>query len=174
MRKSMVILLSALVIFAAAGAAAAREMRLAYVDSDRILEANDDYRQAKQKLQEEERQYLNQATQMEETVKSMGEELQAQSLMLSEEARKERENRFMEKQQELDKFRKETWGEGGKLYARNLELSKPILDKINTVIQKLSREAGYDFVFDAASANIVFALPEYDITEKVLDELKKE
>ena len=75
---------------------------------------------------------------------------------------------------ELDKFRQEIWGEGGKLYSRNLELSKPILDKINTAIQKISRDNSYDFVFDAASANIVFALPEYDITDRVLDELKKE
>ncbi len=174
MRNSRITLLCALVILSTVGAATARELRLAYVDSDRILEANDDYRQAKTKLQEEERQFLNQATQMEETVKTMADELQAQSLMLSEEARKERENRFLEKQRDLDKFRRDIWGEGGKLYARNLELSKPILDKINTVIQKLSREAGYDFVFDAASANIVFALPEHDITERVLDELKKE
>jgi Skp family chaperone for outer membrane proteins len=49
-----------------------------------------------------------------------------------------------------------------------------VLDKINAAIQKVSQESGYDFVFDASSANIVFALPEYDITDRVIDELKKE
>jgi outer membrane protein len=104
----------------------------------------------------------------------MAEELQTQSLMLSEEARTERQNKFMEKQQELDKFRRDTWGDGGKLQARNLELSRPILDKINSMIQKISQEDGYDFVFDASSANIVYALPEHDITDRVIDALKKE
>ncbi|RPH95337.1 OmpH family outer membrane protein [candidate division KSB1 bacterium] len=152
----------------------AKELKIGYVDSDRLLETNDDYKQARQKLQEEERQYVAQATTMEDALKSMADELKAQSLMLSEEARREREQRFLEKQQELEKFRRETWGEGGKLYARNIELSKPVLDKINAAIQKVSQEYSYDFVFDAGSGNILFALPEYDITEKVLDELKKE
>ncbi|MFZ5434262.1 MAG: OmpH family outer membrane protein [Calditrichota bacterium] len=154
--------------------AVAKELRLAYVDSDRILESSDDFRQIRTKLQEEERQYVSQASALEEAVRAMAEELQAQSLMLSAEARQERQTRFEQKQKELDDFRREVWGENGKLFARNMELSKPLLDKINQAIQKVSEEYGYDFVFDAASANIVYALPEYDITEKVLEQLKKE
>jgi outer membrane protein len=174
MRRGLFVLLTATAFAVFAGTALSKELRLAYVDSDRILEANDDFKQARQKLQDEERDYMNQATSLEKVVKQMAEELQTQSLMLSEEARTERQNKFMEKQQELDKFRRETWGDGGKLQARNLELSRPILDKINSMIQKISQEDGYDFVFDASSANIVYALPEHDITDRVIDALKKE
>jgi outer membrane protein len=174
MRRTSFVLLFCLILFGGTSVTLAKELRLAYVDSDKILESNDDYRQAKQKLQDEERQYISQANTLEENVKLMADELKAQSLMLSDEARKEREQRFLDKQSELEKFRKDTWGEGGKLYGRNLELSKPILDKINAAIQKLAKENGYDFVFDASSANIVFALPEYDITDRVIDALKKE
>lgn len=174
MRRASFAILFCLVLFGGAGLTLAKELRIAYVDSDKILEANDDYRQAKQKLQDEERQYITQATSMEENVKQMADELKAQSLMLSDEARKEREQRFMDKQSELEKFRKDTWGEGGKLYNRNLELSKPILDKVNGAIQKISKENSYDFVFDASSSNIVFALPEHDITDQVIEALKKE
>ena len=156
------------------GTAEAKEIRLGYVDSDKILEGFDDYRDARQKLQEEERTYVTKAQGMEEVVKQMSDELQSQSLMLSEEAKQERIGRLRDKQTELDSYRKEIWGEGGKLYNRNLELSKPVLDKINVAIEKISKEDNYDFVFDAASANIVYALPEHDITDKVLELLKKE
>jgi len=169
----MVILL-AFGLLAGMGSAAAKELRVAYVDSERLLESSDDFRQVRQKLQEEERQYVSQASSLEEALRLMSEELQAQSLMLSEEARKERQDRFLQKQKELDDFRREIWGENGKLFNRNMELSRPVLDKINAAIQKVSEEYGYDFVFDAATASIVYALPEYDITEKVLDALKKE
>jgi outer membrane protein len=171
MRRIILVVLAALM---ATSFVAAKELRIAYVDSDKILETNEDYRQAKQKLQEEERTYIAQATSMEEALKQMDEENRAQSLMLSDSARAERKARAMDVRDKLDKFRKDTWGEGGKLYTRNIELSKPVLDKINAAIQKVSQEAGYDFVFDAASSNIVFALPEYDITDRVLDQLKKE
>jgi outer membrane protein len=171
MRK---VVLGVFIILLACGFAPAKELRIAYVDSDKILETNDDYRQAKQKLQEEERTYLAQATSMEEALQKMQEENRAQSLMLSDSARAERRSREDDVRGKLEKFRKETWGEGGKLFSRNMELSKPVLDKINAAIQKVSQEAGYDFVFDAASANIVYALPEYDITDRVLEQLKKE
>jgi outer membrane protein len=168
------VVLGVFIVLLASGLTQAKELRIAYVDSDKILEANEDYRQAKQKLQEEERTYLAQATSMEEALHQMQEENRAQSLMLSDSARSERKSREEDVRGKLDKFRKETWGEGGRLFNRNLELSKPVLDKINAAIQKVSQEAGYDFVFDAASANIVYALPEYDITERVLEQLKKE
>jgi len=174
MRRTSFALLFCLILFGTGGMTVAKELRIAYVDSDKILEANDDYKQAKQKLQEEERQYMTQASTMEGNVKQMADELKAQSLMLSDDARKEREQRYTDKATELEKFRKDTWGEGGKLYTRNLELSKPILDKINTAIQKISKDSGYDFVFDAASSNIVYALPDYDITDRVIESLKKE
>ena len=66
------------------GTAAAKEVKLGYVDSDRILEGFNDYRDARQKLQEEERKYIAKAQGMEEVVKQMTDELQSQSLMLSE------------------------------------------------------------------------------------------
>jgi outer membrane protein len=139
-----------------------------------VLEANDDFKAAKQKLQEEEKQYVAQAQGLEKMVTDLTDELRNQSLMLSDEARQERQGRLLGKQNELDQFRRETWGEGGKLFNRNLELSKPVLDKINSAIEKISQADGYDYVFDAASANIVFALPEYDLTDKVIEELKSE
>ena len=173
MRAFGVAALGLLIVLSSFGPAMAKELRLGYVDSDRILDAFPDYRDARQKLQEEERTYVTKAQSMDDVVKQMADELDQQSLMLSQEAKQERVNRLKEKQTELESYRKEIWGEGGKLYNRNLELSKPVLDKINTAIEKVSRAENYDFVFDAVSANIVFALPEHDLTDKVLEELKK-
>ena len=173
MRVFGVTALALLAVLCYYGPAAAKELRLGYVDSDRILEAFEDYRDARQKLQEEERTYIAKAQSMEDVVKQMADELDQQSLMLSQEAKQERVFRLREKQTELENYRREIWGEGGKLYNRNLELSKPVLDKINAAIEKVSQDESYDFVFDAASANIVYALPDHDLTDKVLEQLKK-
>ena len=174
MRKTQIVVVAVGLMLGLTAAAGAKELKLAYVDSERILEANDDYKQARQKLQDEERQYIARATHLEEVLTTMADELRAQSLMLSPEARQEREQRYDSLRTELEQFRRETWGEGGRLYSRNLELSRPVLDKINAAVQKVSQDYGYDFVFNAASADIVYALPEYDITDRVIDELRKE
>jgi outer membrane protein len=168
------VILCGIALLFAVTAASAKELRLAYVDSDRILEEFADSKEARQKLQEEERTFSGQASQLEDVVKTMQEEYTSQSLMLSEDARKEREAKLGQKMKELDDFRREVWGQGGKLYTRNLELTRPVVEKVNTAIAKVSKEENYDFVFDAAGGNIVHAQPEFDITDKVLDLLKKE
>jgi len=152
----------------------AKDVKIGYIDSDRILEEFSEFQEARQKLQEEEQAYVTEVGALEEVVTSMRQELEAQSLMLSAESRKEKEERLRKKEEELDAFRRETWGEGGKLFTRNLELSRPILERINAAIETISEQDGYDMVFDAAAGNIVFALPQHDITQLVLDELEKE
>ncbi len=161
-------------VFALALPGMAKEMKIGYIDSEAILGQYPDYQEAQRKLGEEEQKYVAEAQAKELVVNTMLEEIQQQSLMLSAEARSEREKKLIEKRRELEQFRVETWGEGGKLYNKNIELSRPILEKINQAIEKISQEDGYDMVFDAAGGNIVFAVPQYDITELVLAELKKE
>lgn len=152
----------------------AKELKIGYIDSEAILQQYPDYQEAQRKLQEEEQKYVSEAQAKEQVVNTMLEEMQQQSLMLSAEARAEREQKLIDKRRELEQYRVETWGEGGKLYTKNLELSRPILERINQAIEKISQQDGYDMVFDAAGGNIVFALPQHDITEIVLAELKKE
>ncbi len=152
----------------------AKELKIGYIDSEAILQQYPDYQEAQRKLQEEEQKYVSEAQAKEQVVNTMIEEMQQQSLMLSAEARAEREQKLIDKRRELEQYRVETWGEGGKLYTKNLELSRPILERINQAIEKISQQDGYDMVFDAAGGNIVFALPQHDITEIVLAELKKE
>jgi len=152
----------------------AKEMKIGYIDSESILSQYPAYQEAQRKLQDEEQKFITEAQGKEQTLKMMVEEIEQQSLMLSAEARNEREQKIIEKRRELEQYRQDTWGEGGKLYTKNLELSRPILEKINQVIEKVSQAEGYDMVFDAAGGNIVFALPQHDITELVLAELKKE
>ncbi len=173
-RHFLIPFLFALALLVSQNSASAKELKLGYVDSDRILDASEDYKEAREQLQKEEREFMTQAQTLEKVVEDMYNELKNQSLMLSDEARAEREQRVRDKQQELDSFRRDVWGEQGRLFTRNLELSKPILEKINGAIEKVSQEDSYDFVFDAASANIVYALPEHDLTDRVLDLLKKE
>ncbi len=172
MKRVLIILTAA--VLALALPSVAKELKVGYVDSDRLLEQNDDFKEARDQLQKEEREYASQAQTLEKIVEDMFSDLKSQSLMLSDEARQDREQKLRDKQQELDTFRQDIWGPTGRLFARNEELMKPIHDKILAAIEKVSQEDAYDFVFDAVTGNLVYALPEHDITDRVLDVLKKE
>ncbi|NIT55300.1 MAG: OmpH family outer membrane protein, partial [Aliifodinibius sp.] len=51
--------------------------------------------------------------------------------------------------------------------------TSPLYDKIDSVIKQISEEEDYDMVFDVVQGVILYAKPEYDITDRVLDELNK-
>jgi Skp family chaperone for outer membrane proteins len=74
---------------------------------------------------------------------------------------------------DIERFKYEKLGPEGEYYKKNLELTKPIIDKINKVIQDIGERDEYDFIIDASSGALLHALPKYDITERVLEELNK-
>jgi outer membrane protein len=93
--------------------------------------------------------------------------------MLSEQKKKDMEMDIQTKYMEYQRFQQEIWGDQGKLYQRNKELTGPIIDKVNVVITKLGKDGNYDVIFDASVGNIVYAKPDFDITQMVLDDLNK-
>ncbi|MCX7726389.1 MAG: OmpH family outer membrane protein, partial [Chitinispirillaceae bacterium] len=68
-----------------------------------------------------------------------------------------------------DKF-----GQQGEALMKNEELTKPIIEKINKIIEKIAKEENYDFILDARAGGVVFGKKVYDLNQRVLEALKKE
>jgi outer membrane protein len=151
----------------------AKELKIGYIDSERILNELQDYKDAKKLLDDEEKNYEKQGRQMEQEIKNLEEEIDAQGLMWSEEKKIEKQQEWQNLYLRYQQFLQDIWGQTGKLYQRNLELSKPIIDRVNAAITKIGDLEGYDFIFDAGAGNLVYAKPDYELTQKILDELSK-
>ena len=78
-----------------------------------------------------------------------------------------------DKAMEIEKYKYDKLGPEGEFYKKSMEFTKPIIDKINALIAKIGNDEEYDFIFDASSGALVHASPEYDITERILEELNK-
>lgn len=71
---------------------------------------------------------------------------------MSEEKKKEKLRELQDKATEIDKYKYEKLNpEGGEFYRKNQELFKPIIDKINNVINKVGTDEEYDLILDASS-----------------------
>jgi len=169
LKLASIIALLAFFTFAAYSA----DLKIAYIDSERILNESQDYKDAKKILDDEEKEYSRKGRQMELDIMNIQDEIEAQSLMWSEEKKLEKQQEYQQKYMEYQQYLQEIWGQTGKLYQRNLELSKPIIDKINVVIQKIGEEEGYDLIIDAGMGVLVYAKPDYDLTNRITEELKK-
>lgn len=163
----------AIVVLAMATSVLAKELKIGYIHSQRILAEFQESTEAQRTLDEEQKEWIAQAKKMEDEITALETELDNQSLLLSEEKKAERLKEIQEKYMEYQRFQQEIWGEQGKLYQRNKELTQPIIDKVNKIIQKIGADMDYDVIFDAAVGNIVYAKDDYDLTDMVLEDLSK-
>ena len=64
------------------------------------------------------------------------------------------------------------FGPEGQLFKKRQELVKPIQDKVYNAIQEYATDKNLDLIFDKSSgANILFANPQLDKTEDILEKL---
>ncbi len=174
-RTSVIVIAVAGCLLAVSTIAHPKDLKIGYIDSGRILAESKDYGEAQKKLEELKADWQKQAAVKEEELRTLQEELERQRLLLSPETERKKEEEIKTKYEEYRKFVDTILSpETGKLAQKTQELSKPIYDKINTILEKIGEEEDYDIVFDAFPQTIVYAKPEYDLTEEVLEELNKE
>ncbi|MFA6813410.1 MAG: OmpH family outer membrane protein, partial [Bacteroidaceae bacterium] len=69
-------------------------------------------------------------------------------------------------------LKRKYFGPEGELTKMRDNLMKPIQDKIYDAVKAISERSGYDVVCDRASASsIIFASPNIDISNQILDKL---
>ncbi len=150
------------------------QSKLGYIDSQKILAQYQEAIDAQNQLEQIRNQYQAEYEAKVREYQALAQEIESQSLLLSEEKKKEKLRQLQEKATEIDKFKFEKLNpEGGEFYKKNQELFQPIIKKINDIITKIGAEEEYDMVFDASSGAILHALPKYDLTDRILEELNK-
>ncbi len=149
------------------------QMKLGYINSDKVLADYNEAKKAKEELSKWNKEMESKAVKMESEIKALEDEIKNMSVMVSEEKRNEKMSAGQKKLQEYYQYKDKVWGQNGDFYKKNSELMQPVLDKINAVIKQVSEKEKFDYVFDANTGTLLFAKPEYEITDIVLKELNK-
>ncbi len=170
MRKFLVV--GAMLCFAASFSWA--EMKIGYINSEAIFQEFEGTKEAQDKFNKEVAKWEQDASKKQKEIKDLKEQIDKQSLLLSAERKKALEDSLEYKMANYQKFLQEKFGQKGEALSKNEELTKPIIEKINKIIEKIAKEENYDYIFDARAGGIVFAKKTYDLSERVLQLLSKE
>lgn len=164
-----------LIIFALLLASVTMEaQRFCYVDVETILESVDDYKTAQAKLDQFASKWNQEVAQKYQEIEQLYSKYQADKVLLSEKAQKEREDEIIQKEQEARNFQKDKFGPEGELFKKRQELVKPIQDKVYSAIEEYAQKRGYDFILDRSSnASMLYANPELDKTEDIIQSIDK-
>jgi outer membrane protein len=151
----------ALVLGIAAFCAQAEEIRIGFINTDRIFKESNTAKQAQSKLEQEFSKREKELVEAEKTFKAAVEKFEREAPTLSESQRISRQKQLGEQDRDFQRKRREFQEE---LNARKNEEFQQVLERANRVIKQVAETEKYDLVLQEA----VYINPKHDITDKVL------
>lgn len=167
------LIFAGVVLCVAALSAAAADLKIGFVDYQQIFARYEGTKEAQDKYDKEVAKWEQEATKRQKEIRDLKEKIEKQSLLLSAERKKELEDSLSQKLSRYEQFLQSKFGQKGEALSKNEELVKPIVEKIQQIIDRISKEENYDFIFDKRGGGVVFGKPAYDLTERVLVLLNK-
>lgn len=152
-------------------AAEANAQKVGYLNSERILREVPGGQQVEQQMQQEATRLQTRIQAMRDSLQSMIEEYNRQSVLLSPEEKKKREDAIRAREAQMQQRAQILQEE---MTNRQRELMGPIMKKIEDVIEVVRKEGGYAIIFDSNSGAMVSADSTLDVTSLVIAKLKAE
>ena len=149
------------------------EIKIGYVDSNEIMNNFEEVRQIQVDLEKEQKRLEAEFNDLVYSLDSLKQDYERQRLLMSDTRRNEKETEIANKEKSIQKFQLDKFGPEGEIYRKQNQLLKPVLGKIDEAIQKVGNEQGYDFILDAVSGALLYALDSHNLTEDVMEELSK-
>lgn len=158
-----------------AASVSAEGPRIAVIDSKALFDGFKGTKDAQETYDKQVAKWEQEVADKQKELAAMKEKFEKQSLMLSDERKKELASQFQQKQADLQKLVQSLYGKDGKVARTNEEFTGPILQKIRVAAQQIAKSEGYDFVLDKAAGAVFYVgNTEFEITQKVLDRLNSE
>jgi outer membrane protein len=172
-RAAVVILLAGVAWGAVISTSWAQQMRIGYVDVLRLKQEYKEYQQAEVQFEKLMTVWQAKADSMQQQMQELADKLEKQNLMLTEQAKNDIRQELLVKQNEYQLFLNEVMGPDGEAANKEYELSKPLLEKMETVIKLIALKGNYTYILDRTAGSVLYADDKYDITDKVIAELNK-
>lgn len=167
MNTSLLKSATAAVLLAAALGVQAQELKIGYVNADRVLRDAAPAKAAQAKLEAEFSKREKEVAELAGKLKSAGEKLDKDAPTLSESERTRRQRELVEQDREFQRKRREFQED---LTQRKNEELASVVERANKVMKQIFDAEKYDLIVQEA----VFAGPRIDITDKVIKALNSQ
>jgi outer membrane protein len=155
--------------------AATTVLKLGYVDSEVILAQYPEAIKAKSDLDGLVAKWRKDVDSMTQDLQKAYADFQKQSSTMKQDQQQTVQKSLVEKDQKIQQYKDQKFSQpNGEYFQKQDQVMKPVKEKIFKAIDEVSKEENMQFVFDKAGDVILLkADPQYDITYKVLDLLKR-
>ncbi len=144
--------------------ASAEELKVGYINTDKVFRDSNAAIAAQNKLQQEFSKREKDLVDMGNTLKSDAEKFDRDAMTMSETQRSIKQRQLMDQDRELQRKRQEFQED---VKNRKNEEFKVVLDKANKVIKQMAESEKYDVLLQ----QVAYINPKLDVTDKVIKAL---
>lgn len=152
-----------------AAPAQAQQLKVGFVNSQRVLAEAPAVAQAQQTLEREMAGLRASLDSLEQRLQTQQSDLQKQQATLSEQARQQRQQQL---QQQFQAYQQRAGQAEQQMQRRQAELVQPVMKRINDIIEAVRREGGFSYIMDSSQGGIIAVDPALDLTERVITRVK--
>lgn len=143
------------------GSAQAQEVRIGFVNTDRIFREASSAKAAQSKLEQEFSRREKEIVDAGNALKTQSDKFEREAPTLSESQRAAKQKQLIEQDRDFQRKRREFQED---LNSRKNEELQQVLERANRVVKQVAESEKYDVILQEA----VYINPKHDITEKVL------
>jgi len=143
--------------------------KIAYVDNNKIVMEYEGSKKAQDELQVKITQWQANVDTLASELEQKVEAYKKRQAKLSVKAQKNKEEALYKLQQEFYQYREVMQQKAAE---EDAKVTAEVVGKINDFVKEYAEKEGFIFIFGASgNGNIVFADPDFDITQKLIEEL---
>ncbi len=167
--KNRVLFLLTLTLMISSFIHAQRGVRVAYIDTEYILENVPEYQEASAQLNQKADKWKNEIGAKLSTIEQKRKALNNEKALLTKELIDEREEDISFEEKEILDYQQKRFGPNGDLFIQKKQLMQPIQDQIFAAVQDLASSRKYDFVFDKSyDAVMLFSAKRFDLSDQIV------
>ncbi len=147
------------------GSGWAAELKIAYVDIQRAINESNAGKDAKKVITKDVEKFQRLVADKQRELQTMKESFEKQALMLTPDARANKEKEYQNKLREFQRWGEDTQNE---LNQKRMEMERNISMALVKVIQKLGADEGYTLVLEKNENIVLFVSKTIDITDRAI------
>lgn len=140
-------------------------IKVGYVDLQRVIVNSKAGKSAKNDFEIKFKAKRDIIEQKASALEKMKQDFIKNSTVMKEAVRKEKADRIEKQEKDLNRTREDFREE---LQKEDLELTRRILRDTEKILREVGQSEGFDIILERTEAGIIFASPQIDITEKVI------
>ena len=146
------------------------QLKIGYIQSERIRTEYEEFTEAESQLQMEYQKVQVEYEKMIMQLDSLNKDYEVKRLMALDKGESIKQQ-IMQMERAIQTYQAEKVGPQGELMKKSAQMEYEILGKVREAVRKVAIDKGFDYIMDS-SMGWLYAKPNYDVTDDVLHELR--